>query len=202
MTHDLAAGPATGCVKSSEEILDRLSVEHVFWPRRHQFAIAQPDGTEVTDALASGRMQADRIFVSGGTHLRQREPCCWKWTSSRAHRSIPGSAARRRSFLCAACNSGSAWATCGRGLRKRNPNCRKKALTLAYFQVDAELTFQECGQGRAVPQVCRKTEIQGTLTPVRLRLRRVAPDSAVSAAPCVLHRPSRKIPGVKIAEPS
>ena len=40
----------------------------------------------------------------------------------------------------------------------------EEALTLAYFQVDAELTFQECGQGRALPQVCRKTEIQGTLT--------------------------------------
>src|ERR1017187_10799730 len=27
-------------------------------------------------------------LVSGGTHIRHRDPCCWKWTSSVAHRSI------------------------------------------------------------------------------------------------------------------
>jgi hypothetical protein len=38
-------------------------------------------------------------FSSGGTHMRQRVPCCWKWHSSELHRSTLGSAARRRSFF-------------------------------------------------------------------------------------------------------
>src|SRR5439155_17918966 len=38
-------------------------------------------------------------LISGGTHMRQREPCCWKWHSSRLHSSRSFRLARRRSFF-------------------------------------------------------------------------------------------------------
>lgn len=63
--HDLAASPATGCVESPEESLAGLSIKPVFGPGRHQFAVAQPDGAEVTDAFARGCMQTDRIRCLG-----------------------------------------------------------------------------------------------------------------------------------------
>src|SRR3972149_10732904 len=36
---------------------------------------------------------------SGGTHMAQRDPCCWKWHSSSHQRSTSSLAARRRSFF-------------------------------------------------------------------------------------------------------
>jgi len=36
---------------------------------------------------------------SGGTHIVQREPCCWKWHSSRLQISFIGSFANFRSFF-------------------------------------------------------------------------------------------------------
>src|SRR5208283_683590 len=40
-------------------------------------------------------------LVSGGIHIRQREPCCWKCTSSVAHRSTAGSVISAWSFFYA-----------------------------------------------------------------------------------------------------
>jgi hypothetical protein len=39
----------------------------------------------------------------------------------------------------------------------------EQALALTHLQIDGELTFQECGQCWAVPQVRRETKVQGTL---------------------------------------
>jgi hypothetical protein len=50
---------------------------------------------------------------SGGTHIRQRVPCCWKWHSSRLHSSTSRRLACCRSFLKAATRTGSDWATWG-----------------------------------------------------------------------------------------
>lgn len=38
-------------------------------------------------------------FSSGGTHIVQREPCCWKWHSSRLQISFVGDFANFRSFF-------------------------------------------------------------------------------------------------------
>ena len=47
-------------------------------------------------------------LISGAIHIRQREPCCWKWHSSRLQSSMSARRARRRSFFTAATFSGSA----------------------------------------------------------------------------------------------
>src|ERR1700674_920014 len=38
-------------------------------------------------------------LISGATHIRQREPCCWKWHSSKLHSSRSFLLAQRRSFF-------------------------------------------------------------------------------------------------------
>lgn len=39
------------------------------------------------------------FLSSGGTHIEHRDPCCWKWHSSRLQRSIFSFLASRRSFF-------------------------------------------------------------------------------------------------------
>lgn len=48
-----------------------------------------------------GKCRSTGSFVSGGTHMRQLEPYCWKWTSSSAHKSTVSSVIRARSFFYA-----------------------------------------------------------------------------------------------------
>ena len=46
-------------------------------------------------------------LISEGTHMRQREPCCWKWHSSKLHNSTSARRASRCSFFTAATFTGS-----------------------------------------------------------------------------------------------
>ena len=55
---------------------------------------------EIADALACGvTQQHEFLRSSGATHIRQRDPCCWKCTSSMAQRSTFSLAARAWSFF-------------------------------------------------------------------------------------------------------
>src|SRR4030065_2770141 len=53
---------------------------------------------QATD-LRVGAWDSTGSLTSGGTHIRHRVPCCWKWHSSRLHNSMSARLASRRSFF-------------------------------------------------------------------------------------------------------
>ena len=73
--HAAAAGVMTQ--QSLEEVLEGLGVEdgarYAYEPTG-----SQADRAEASHRLAGWRMLQDGSLISGGTHMRQREPCCWK----------------------------------------------------------------------------------------------------------------------------
>lgn len=60
------------------------------------FVITAPN--KATD-LRVGALSTIGSLSSGGTHIRYRVPCCWKWHSSKLHKSISSFLARMRSFF-------------------------------------------------------------------------------------------------------
>ena len=59
--HYLSTRSSAGQFEFTQKVPTGLGIEHAFWSRDYQLAVAQPNRAEVTDAFASGRMQTDRI---------------------------------------------------------------------------------------------------------------------------------------------
>ena len=108
---------AAALVEKTQESPGSRGVKTILLARENKLAVAQTHRAEIAHALARGVMRRHGSLTSGATHIRQRDPCCWKCTSSMAQRSTFSLAARAWSFLCAACFRGSARAITGRGLR-------------------------------------------------------------------------------------
>src|SRR3989338_4051230 len=96
---------------------------------------------------------------SGGTHIRQRVPCCWKWHSSELHRSTLGSAARRRSFFKGRLRFRVGLGDHGAGLAQPESHLAEQPLALAPSQRDLIPLAQMFGQQLAVPQGLGKAEV-------------------------------------------
>ena len=98
-------------------------------------------------------------LISGGTHMRQREPCCWKRTSSMAQRSTALSLASRRVFF--KCLLLSRVGTCNQRTRLAQAEAKlsKQSLALSHAQINLPLLGDKSSQGFTVPKVRRKAEV-------------------------------------------
>ena len=102
--------------------------------------------------------------VSGGTHIRQRDPCCWKCTSSLAHKSIPPLFTSARSFfICLLC-FGISVRNYRTRLAQSKPELPEHALTLPHTQCDVVPLLNKCSQCLAIPQVRGQTQISRRLS--------------------------------------
>src|SRR5512134_2337517 len=123
--------------------------------------VRRPTAPKHATDLRVGAWSTTGSFSSGGTHMRQRVPCCWKWHSSELHRSTLGSTARRRSFF-----KGSLGCRVGLGdhrTRFAQPKAHlsEQTLTLAHAQLNAVAPAQMLGQYDSSHSVCSKPNSRG-----------------------------------------
>jgi hypothetical protein len=106
-------------------------------------------------------------LISGGIHMRQQEPCCWKRTSSMAQRSMALSLARRRVFFKLLFLS--RIGTCNQRTRLAQAEAKlsKQSLALSHAQIDLPLPGDKSRQSFAVPKVRRKAEVFRRLSQCR-----------------------------------
>jgi len=112
-------------------------------------------------------------LISGGTHIRQLEPCCWKRTSSIAQRSTVLSLARRRVFFKLLLQEGVGTGNKRTRLSQAETKLSKQPLTLSHAQIDLPLLSNKSSQGFAVPEVRRKAEIFRRFSQRRSNLRQM-----------------------------
>src|SRR4030067_189273 len=98
-------------------------------------------------------------FVSGGIHIRSRVPCCWKWHSSRLHRSISFFLAKRRSFFKSFDFKGISLGYLGPRLTHTKSKLTEQPFALPYAQTDVILPFQMFTEHFAIPEVLLVSEI-------------------------------------------
>src|SRR3972149_8989446 len=98
-------------------------------------------------------------LTSGGTHMRHRVPCCWKWHSSRLHSSTFSRLANRRSFFCLGdrhrIGLGNLWP----GLAEAKSHLAEDPLAPPPTERHAVVLFQMHAQQLAIPKVLLVTEI-------------------------------------------
>src|SRR2546427_12591831 len=107
-------------------------------------------------------------LISGGTHMRQREPCCWKWHSSRLHSSTSFRRARRWSFFYRRDFQRISLRDLGTGLAQPKAHLSEHSLTFACHQVHALAATQMLGQHRTIPERCRQAKLPRTLAQLAL----------------------------------
>ncbi len=122
--------------------------------------------------LRVGAWSKTGSLTLGGTHLRQRVPCCWKWHSSRLHSSTSRRFARRRSFFKGRDPERVGLSYLGPGLAQPKTHLAEDSLALAYPEHHAIVQAQMLGQELAVPQLTSKT-----------KWRRVSPQIAPQCRP-------------------
>src|SRR5438445_5575660 len=91
--------------------------------------------------------------------MRQREPCCWKCTSSMAHRSISAFLARMRSFFMRRLELGIGFRNLWARFAQSKTQLSKESLTLASFQRHAMLSARILRQGGAIPHLRRQANL-------------------------------------------
>jgi len=84
--------------------------------------------------LRAGAWSRTGSLISGGTHMRHRVPCCWKWHSSTLQSSTPRRRARRCSFLKRRDRDRVGLGDLGSGLAQPESHVAEDALALAYAQ--------------------------------------------------------------------
>src|SRR5271166_1706141 len=103
-------------------------------------------------------------FSSGGTHITHREPCCWKWHSSRLHNARSSRRARRRSFFISPLGFRVGLGDQGARLAPPEAQVPENALTLPHAEVNRIRFVQVVGQELAVPEVLAVAIVPGRLT--------------------------------------
>jgi hypothetical protein len=105
--NDTAAGSDTGASQITKKAEEGGPIEPVLFPTEYEAAIAQSDRTEISHALARGRMQQDRIFdfrrdphsTTRPVLLKMHFVCGPQVDGAVAHQFL-------EFFLCDRCNSG------------------------------------------------------------------------------------------------
>src|SRR6476620_5039104 len=92
----------SGFPEMTQEFREGLTVKSCGVATEHQSAVSEADCSEVRYAFSRRVMKYDWVLILGGIHMRHRNPCCWKWTSSSAQRSTASSFRNLRSFFYAA----------------------------------------------------------------------------------------------------
>src|SRR6266446_270901 len=134
---------------------------------------------QATD-LRVGACSTIGSVCSGGTHMRQRVPCCWKWHSSELHRSTLRSATRRRSFFKGSLRCRVGLGDNGARFAQPEAHLPEQALALAYPQLELIVPAQVLGQQHTIPQRLRKPKFA-----------RTAPQIALQALPVLVAESSR-----------
>src|SRR5208337_4596894 len=98
-------------------------------------------------------------FVSSGIHIRSRVPCCWKWHSSRLHKSISFLLAKRRSFFKNFDFNGISLGYLRPRLTHTKSKLAEQPLALPYAKFDVILPFQMFTEHFAIPEVLFVSEI-------------------------------------------
>src|SRR6266571_8219009 len=107
----------------SKEPQISFAVESIGLPSTDKFPVAQSNGSKISDTLACRMMQHNRVGnLWRNPHSASRSTLL-KVNFVGSPQIDAGIAAQALEFfLCSFCNSGSARAIAGRGLRSRNPN--------------------------------------------------------------------------------
>ena len=139
---------------------------------------------------------------SGGTHILIREPCCWKWDSSRLHNSMLTSRASLRRFFKSLL---SLWISV-RDQRARFAESKtqgaKEALALSCPQAHPIGLLQVVRQKLSVPQILRVAQIPWLFSKIpidRFPLLRCQPSR--SPRPLTIRQPG-KPPLLKTTNPA
>src|SRR5271157_3309939 len=122
-----------------------------------------------TDLRVGACSNTGSVF-SGGTHITARVPCCWKWHSSKLHKSMPGSWARRRSFFISHLRC---WVRLGNDrsrLAESEAQVMKEALALSRTQANAVGLIQMMGEQLSIPEIVRIAELAGRVPQVAFHL--------------------------------
>lgn len=127
--------------------------------------------TRAHDPHSRQRELPQRSLVSGGTHIRHREPYCWKWTSSADHRSIRGSAANFRSFFKTSLFFRIGPRDFRPWLAKPKAESPEQSLALTHAQSDPPLLTDKRRQGLTIPQITGQAEVGRSLPEGRIDLR-------------------------------
>ena len=114
-----------GPVEGFQEDKEGSTVELVGLAMKEELAVAKPNRTKVTYAAASRMMEQNRVLgLRRDPHLTARTMLLKMHLVGCPQVHLRIGYQRLEFFLCAFWRCGSACATMGRGLRKRNPNCR------------------------------------------------------------------------------
>ena len=120
---------------------------------------------QATD-LRVGACVSTGSLISGGTHIRHRVPCCWKWHSSRLHSSVSFRLANRRSFFNSRDLYGVGLGHLRSGLPQPEAHLSEYSLALTHAQSDTIALAQMLREQFAVPQMADETKCSGVTSQV------------------------------------
>src|ERR1019366_6083932 len=104
-------------------------------------------------SLRVGAWRQTGSRISGGTHMRHRLPCCWKWTSSSAQRSTLWSTASRWGFFYSRLQERVGLGDLRARFAEPETQLAKEPLALARLQSHPELLLQKSRQQGPIPQM-------------------------------------------------
>src|SRR5712691_6170823 len=96
-----APGSDAGAAKAFHESKEGRAIEFVRFPAEPESPVRNRTAPKYPTLRRVGACSKTGSLVSGGIHIWQREPCCWKCTSSVAQRSTVSSCISVWSFFYA-----------------------------------------------------------------------------------------------------
>ena len=120
-------------------------------------------------ALRVGACKTMGSLSSGGTHIKHREPCCWKWHSSSNQRSIMGLWAKRWSFFICPLLFGVGMGDHRTRFSAPEPQLGKQPLALANTKMDLILFSQVVTEEFSIPERLTVLEFSRRLAQVLLQ---------------------------------
>src|SRR3972149_8930678 len=138
--------------------------------RTHLPVLRLTEPKQATD-LRGGAWSNTGSLISGGTHIRHRVPCCWKWHSSRLHSSTSRRLASRRSFFESRDLYRVGLGYLGSGLGPSESHLTEDALALAHPQPQPIAPSQMLREQLAVPQMSSMAELRGIASQIPLQHR-------------------------------
>ncbi len=152
-------------IKNSSNVL-ASNVSHKLYAN---FPVSKLTAPKQAIDLRVGAWVSTGSLTSGGIHIRQRVPCCWKWHSSKLHSSRSFLFARRRSFFKGCHQNRVRLSHLRTRLAQTKSHLPEEALTLAHSKNHVIALLKVRGQQFAIPQVTNMAEIGGAATQVALQ---------------------------------
>src|SRR3990172_4193533 len=144
------------CKKSREVMASNFAAHRV--TNRPSATETAPNTPRLSRVGAWRRMGSTS---SGGTHMVQLDPCCWKWHSSPNQRSRSSLRARRRGFFRCPLLFGIGLGDQGPGLAPPEAELTEQALTLPDPQAKAVRLAQMVAEELAIPEVLAVPQVAG-----------------------------------------